>query len=111
MWVMEVNIFKDSFYLLIMAWIFEVVDKSGRKIHLSKERLLHIQKHPEMSSQIEQIKETLESPTVITEFEYDPNVRFYYRYYKDRKEYLFISVRYLNGEGFVITSFYTDKIK
>jgi len=39
--------------------------------------------------------------------------RFYYRYYKDRKtaKYLLIIVKYLNGQGFIITSFYTDKIK
>ena len=93
-----------------MTWIFEIEDKSGRKIHLSNERWSHIQKHPDMSGQIEQIKETLTNPDKITEFEYDPDVRFYYRYYKDRKEYLFISVKYLNGEGFIITSFHTDKI-
>ena len=93
-----------------MVWIFEIVDKSERRIHLSRERWFHIQKHPEMVNQIEQIKETLTNPDKITEFEYDPDVRFYYRYYKERKEYLFVSVKYLNGEGFIITSFHTDKI-
>ena len=62
------------------------------------------------SGQIEQIKETLTNPDKITKFDYDPDVRFYYRYYKERKEYLFVSVKYLNGEGFIITSFHTDKI-
>ena len=95
----------------LIMWIFETEDKSGRKIHLSKERWAHIQKHPGMSDQIEQIKETLENPNVINKFEYDPDVRFYYKYYKERKEYLFISVKYLNGKGFIITALYTDKIK
>lgn len=94
-----------------MILIFEIEDKSGRKIHLSKERWSHIQKHPEMVSKIEHIKETLKYPDAIKEFEYDPEVHFYYRFYKERREYLFISVRYLNGNGFIITSFYTDKIK
>ena len=94
-----------------MPWILEVKDKSGRKIHLSKERWSHIQKHPDMSDKIEQIKETLTNPQSITEFEYDSDVRFYFRYYKERKEYLFVSVKYLNGEGYIITSFHTDKIK
>jgi len=94
-----------------MVFIFEIYDVSGRKIHLSKERWSHIQKHPEMVNQIENIKETLQKPEVIKEFEYDDEVRFYFRYYKERREYLFISVKYLNGKGFVITCFYTDKIK
>lgn len=94
-----------------MDYIFVVTDKSKREIYLSKERWFHIQRHPEMSNQIEQIKETLIQPNTIIKFEYDPNVHFYYKYYKERREYLFISVKYLNGNGFIITSFYTDKIK
>ena len=94
-----------------MVWVLGIKDKSGRMICLSKERWNHIQKHPEMSGQLEQIKETLESPDVINEFEFDLNVKFYYKYYKKRKEYLFLSVKYLNGKGFIITGFYTDKIK
>ncbi len=94
-----------------MPYIFEITDKSGRKIHLSHERWRHIQKHPKMSNQLEQIKETLENPNIIQDFEYDTNVKFYFRYYKKNREYLFVSVKYLNGGGFVITSFYTDKIK
>ena len=94
-----------------MSIIFVIQDKTGRKIHLTTERLNHIARHPEMTNKIENIKETLVRPTKITMFEFDPKVRFYYRHYKERREYLFVSVKYLNGEGFVITSFYTDKIK
>jgi len=94
-----------------MSRIFETKDKSGRTIYLTDDRWKHILKHQEMSNQIEQIKDTLLYADKITKDNYDPDVRFYYRYYKDRKEYLFISVKYLNGEGFIITSFYTDKIK
>ncbi len=94
-----------------MTWVFVIIDKSERKIHLSKERWGHIHQHPEMVNKIEQIKETLQNPDIIKPFEYDEQVRFYFRYYKEKSEYLFISVKYLNGEGFIITSFYTDKIK
>ena len=58
-----------------------------------------------------EIKETLQKPDLIQEFEYDSQVRFYFHYYKEKREYLFISVKYLNGTGFIITSFTTDKIK
>ena len=93
-----------------MPRVFETKEKSGRTVYLSSERLHHILKHPEMVNQLEQIKDTLYQPDKITRVEYDPDVRFYYRYYKEKGQYLFVSVKYLNGEGFIITSFYTDKI-
>ena len=93
-----------------MNWIFEIKDASERKIHLSKERWAHIQKHKLMVLQIENIKESLQKPDVITPFEDDTEVSFYYKYFKERKAYLFVSVKYLNGDGFIITSFFTDKI-
>jgi len=57
-----------------MPWIIDVKDKSGRTIHLSNERWKHIQRHPEMSDSLEQIKEALQNPDVIKEFVYDPDV-------------------------------------
>ena len=94
-----------------MEFIFEIIDKSRRKIHLSKERWNHVLRHPEMANQIERITETLQYPTTILQFWEDPKVHFYFRYYKDKREYLFVSVKYLNGDGFLITSYYTDIIK
>jgi len=46
----------NLFPMIKMVFIFEIYDISGRKIHLSKERWSHIQKHPEMVNQIENIK-------------------------------------------------------
>jgi len=94
-----------------MSWVFEVIDKTGRVIHLSRERWAHIQQHPELTNTLERIKDALQSPDTIKDFEYDPQVKWYYKYDKTRKEYLLVSVKYLNGEGFIITSFYTDTIR
>jgi len=94
-----------------MDVIFVIKDKTGRTITLRKDRWSHILKHPEMTNQQERIKETLEKPYKIIRLEGDENVTFYFRYYKDFKQYLMIMVRYLNGQGFIITGFYTDKIK
>ena len=94
-----------------MTRIFEIKDRTERIIYLTGERWKHIVEHPEMSGQIEQIKETLIHPDIINKDEFEPDIQYYYKYYKERKEYLFIMVKYLNGEGFIITSFYTDKIK
>jgi len=94
-----------------MTWVFEITDKTRRKIHLSTERWKHIVKeHPDISNKIEHIKETLISPILVKNSKYDTRVRFYYKYYKYRLEYLLVSVKYLNGNGFIITAFYTKKL-
>ncbi len=93
--------------------IFEITDKSGRQIYLTKERWGHIQKHPEMSNQVENIKNTLKRPLTIRKFEYDAEVRYYYSYFKNRDgaKYLLVLVKYLNGNGFIISAYYTTKIE
>ena len=95
-----------------MDYIFEIVDKSRRKIHLSKERWgEHIKLiHPDISDSEELIK-VLQSPDKILESDRDESVRWYFLYDRQKKKYLKVSVKYLNGEGFIITAFYTNKIK
>jgi len=96
-----------------MSYVLEVIDKSGKKVHLSKERWKHILKHPHMHDQIEAIQDTLKSPITIRYFEGDENVRYFYKEFKDKdisERYLLVSVKYLNREGFIITSFFTNKI-
>ncbi len=95
--------------------VFEIEDKSKRIIYLTEERWSHIKTdHPEMSTNLEEIKMLLVNPEFVRKSEYDENVRFYYRYYKNiesEAKYLLIAVKYLNGQGFVITAFYTNKVK
>ncbi len=92
--------------------IFEIKDKTGRSIHLSKERWSHIcNEHPSLCSKIEEIKSTLFKPLIIKQSKYDENVKFYYNFIKEKKRYLLVSVKYLNGSGFVVTSFYTKKLE
>ena len=96
-------------------WIFEVKDKSGRMIHLSNERWKHInQDHPEVAHHLEEIKDTLENPVKIASYSIDENVKYYYRYFKERKSrarHLLVIVKYLNGNGFIITSYFVKSIK
>ena len=98
-----------------MTWVFEITDKSGRKIHLSKERWTHInEEHPEISPYLEELHEVLRKPDKITSFEFDDDVRYYYRYLKQRKhaaKYLLVIVKYLNEEGFIITAYFVKSIK
>jgi len=95
-----------------MECIFEVIDKSGRKIRLTEKQWNHIiKKHPDLSGKEEEIKEVLKRPDIILSHKFDDNSRNYYHYDKKEKGYLFVAVKYLNGDGFVITSFYTHHIK
>ncbi|MAG02090.1 hypothetical protein CMI42_02030 [Candidatus Pacearchaeota archaeon] len=93
-----------------MDYIFEITDKTGREVRLTKERWEHILDHKGMEQRLEDIKKTLVNPTTITHHKHDENRRNYYLYYKEKKRYLLVAVRYLNGEGYVSTSFITRKI-
>ena len=95
-------------------YLFQLTDKTGRKIHLSNEsRKIIRKKHPEVES-YEKIEETLKYPTKITDYSIDESIRYYYRYYKhlpSPDKYLFVVVKYLNGTGFVVTAYFEDKIQ
>ena len=97
-----------------MNIIFKVVDKTGRKIHLSEERWSHITSpqnlHPYMTNYLEEVKETLRNPQLILQHENRETVDYYY-YLKERKQYLLVAVKYLNGNGFITTAFITRNIK
>lgn len=90
-----------------MGDIFEAIDKSGRKIHLRDEGWKHIgREHPDVTN-IDEIKDALTDPVKICPSKYDPtSVRWYYKYNKEKRKFFFVAVKYLNGEGFVITSYY-----
>ena len=96
-----------------MNFIFEVTDKTGRKIHLSKERWgEHIKlEHPHILDTIE-IEETLKNPDKLINIE--ENISHYYKYFKYRNsksKYLKVIVKYLNKHGFVITAYFERSIK
>lgn len=94
--------------------IFEVEDITGRIIYLTKERWRHIiHRHPLLFNQIESIKGTIITPLAIINSLSDENIRYYYTYnkkIKSREKYLLIIIKYLNGNGFIITSYYTQRI-
>lgn len=93
-----------------MSNIFEITDKTGRIIYLSHDRWQHILDHKGMELYLDDIKKALLSPTLIVPHKYDVNKRNYYLYFKKKKRYLLVAVRYLNGKGYVSTAFITRKI-
>ncbi|MBI2109828.1 hypothetical protein HYT58_01490 [Candidatus Woesearchaeota archaeon] len=94
-----------------MSYIFEVRDKTKRKIYLTEKGWKHIIKHSEMQNKLEDIKNTLINPIKITmPFQ---NKAQYYRHIKSiesKAKYLRVIVKYLNGEGFVITGYFVEHI-
>ena len=94
---------------------FEVKDKTNHKLRMTDWNWQHIiRKHPEISSEKEKIIETLEKPDKINVSLRDENIRYYYKYYKHishNYKFLRAIVKYLNGEGFIISSQFMQKIK
>lgn len=89
-------------------------DYFGRNIRLTDNRWEHILTRAEMVDQKEKIKETLLNPDKIKSSKHDPEVLLYYRLYDKTpvaKKYLMVAVKIENGGGFILTSFFTDKIK
>jgi len=98
-----------------MTRVFEVKNKNGKLIYLTNERYEHIKKHPEMRNPdiLAVIEQTIRNPHTVRGYSLDPNIWYYYSYHKDRKSkarYLRIIVKYLNGEGFVITAYFVTNI-
>jgi len=97
-----------------MLHVFEITDKTGRIIRLTKEQWSHIRKkHPEVES-YELIEETTIKPDKITDYDLDNSVKYYYKYYKHRhsnEKYLQVIVKYLNGDGFILTAQFKPYIK
>lgn len=99
---------------LIMQHVFEVNDKTGRKIHLIKRQWTHITTtHSEMTNYLYEIEHTLKNPLKITEHK-KGNLKNYYFYLKHREhpeKYLRVIVKYLNNCGFIITAHFVRYIQ
>lgn len=89
-------------------------DIFGNVIRLTDERQMHILEHKEMGSQLAKISETLITPDVIVAGKYDSDIRLYYRFYSTTpvtEKYLVVIVKVTSQDCFILTSFFTDKIK
>lgn len=98
-----------------MNIIFEVKDKNGKLIRLTDKQHSHMMEgHPYMHKYLEEIKETLQKPDKITSYSFDKNVHYFYKGYKhlDKpNKFILVIAKYLNGEGYVISSYLETKIK
>jgi len=95
-----------------MKWFKDIHD---RRIRLANERQEHIETdHPEMSGQIEKIRDTLLTPDRVVRSRTDPDVELFYRHYDITpvaEKYLCVVVKILIDDLFIITAYFTDTIK
>ena len=94
----------------------EIKDFFGRTVRLTDERIEHLMgNHPEIKSEsIAVIIETLQQPEQIFVSNSDAAVELFYRYYLKTSvgdKYMCVVVKNLETDFFVITAYFTDKIK
>lgn len=94
-----------------MPNIFEIVDKTGRKIILTSERWSHIRQKHGLVEEPEEIQQTILAPDKSIFIE-EKNKIYLYKYFKHKKQvskFLKVVVKYLNGIGYVSSAHFTRK--
>ncbi|MBU1252026.1 MAG: hypothetical protein KJ905_03520 [Nanoarchaeota archaeon] len=96
-----------------MDFVFVVKDKSDRNLRLTRRQWTHITtKHPMLTSYLEKLKETLNDPDKIMPHEFG-RLFDYYKYYKHQSggaKFLKVVVKYLNGDGFILSAYFVKHI-
>ena len=90
---------------------FEIVCILGKRITVTEDywqKIIQV-KHPSMAGKDAQVQEALVNPDEIRESKSDPFVRLYYL--RHESLHLCVVVKHLNGNGFIVTTYLTDRIK
>lgn len=66
-------------------------------------------KHPSLAGKEIEVRKVLQDPDEIRESRKDPSVLLFYR--KSGDYHLCVVVKILNEEGFIVTTYFTEKIK
>lgn len=94
--------------------MLEVRSKLEKVIRLDDYRWKHMLAHPEMENQLSKVEETLVDPDEVRESVRSSSVWLFYKLYTKTsvsRKYLLVAVQVLDGEGFIVTAFFTDKVK
>lgn len=92
----------------------ELRDVWGNGVSLTEVRRIHLLEHPEMREQENKISQTLLEPDVVVQSQSDDTVRLFRRFYRRLTigdKYLCVVVKYVEGDVFIITAYFTDKVK
>jgi len=94
-----------------MDVLFEVTSIFGKVIRTTESHwtLITKIKHPEIEGIEKQVQECIRNPIEIRRSSEDGNVYLYY--IRQGRYFLCVVARHLNGDGFIITAYLTDKIK
>lgn len=90
---------------------FHVESVTGKDIRTTNGywRLICEGKHPIIKKYESEVIETLGNPDEIRKSKRDASVYLYYKKYS--KWFICVLVRYLNGDGYIITAYVADKVK
>ncbi len=90
---------------------FEVTCVLGKRISVTASywRKIIRFKHPALAGKEAQVQQTLTDADEVRESKADSTVKLYYRFYGTA--HLCVVSKHLNNEGFVITAYFTDRIK
>jgi hypothetical protein len=90
---------------------FKVESVLGIRIRVTKSYwgLITLVKHPSIKGLEYQVMQAIKSPVQVRRSLRDPSVHLYYK--KFRKYFIVAVCKHLNGEGYLITAYLTDKIK
>jgi len=94
--------------------VLEVRSKLGEVVGLDEDRWKHVLEHPEMENQSSKIEETLVDPDEVRESVHVSSIWLFYKFYTNSpvsEKYLLVAVKVSDGEGFIVTAFFTDKVK
>lgn len=83
-------------------------------MRLTNERLEHIEARNEMKNQLVKIRETLSKPEKVLLSNHDEEVYLYYKNYPKTpvtNKFLSVIVNITSDDAFILTAFFTDKIK
>ncbi|MBI3377844.1 MAG: DUF4258 domain-containing protein [Nitrospirae bacterium] len=94
-----------------MEILFEVKTSTSKVIRTTQSHweLIAKLKHPEMEGKEAEVKNCLSNPVEIRKSSEAPDVYLYYSPYM--QYYICVVAKHLNGDGFIITAYITDKIK
>ncbi|HIH21003.1 TPA: DUF4258 domain-containing protein [Candidatus Micrarchaeota archaeon] len=90
---------------------FEVTSKDGKKVRVTEAywNFIITLKHPTMTGKENLAMKTLADPDEIRQSSRDKSVFLYYK--KQDAYWACVVCKHLNGEGFIITTYITDRIK
>ncbi|MDI3462087.1 MAG: hypothetical protein OJF50_000908 [Nitrospira sp.] len=89
-------------------------DCFGRLIRLTDERMVHILQHPEMIGMEAEVAYVLQRPAEVRLSHSDRTVQLFYEYYAKTRvggKWLCAVVKYATDDGFVVTAYFTDRLK